>query len=193
MAFLSPWAGRAWRCYLTALGVVGMLGCLFPAAAAQGAPKEYQVKAAFLFNFAQFVDWPAGAFATTAMPVTIGVLGDDPFGAYLDELVRGERVHDRSLRVERYRRVEEIGDCHVLFISRSEAGRLDQILEGLKDRPILTVGDFENFARRGGMIRLITEKNKIRMRISQDAAVQAGLTISSKLLRASELVGKGKD
>src|SRR2546426_3168378 len=110
---------------------------------------EYQVKAVFLFNFAQFVEWPANAFPETRTPLVIGVLGEDPFGAYLDETVRGEKVNDQSLAVQRYRRVEEIKTCHVLFISRSEADRLEQIFNGLKGRNILTVGDCDGFAPRG--------------------------------------------
>lgn len=147
---------------------------------------EYQVKAVFLFNFAQFVDWPAKAFPEPQAPMIIGVLGNDPFGAYLDETVRGEKVKDRPLVVQRYRRVGEIKTCHVLFISRSETDRLEQILASVKGRNILTVGDAEDFALRGGMIQLVTEKNKIRMRINLEAVKAAGLTISSKLLRVAE-------
>jgi YfiR/HmsC-like len=147
---------------------------------------EYQLKAVFLFNFAQFVDWPAKAFPEPLTPLIIGVLGDDPFGSYLDETVRGEKVNNRPLLVQRYRRVGEIKTCQVLFISRSENDRLEQIVTGLKGRNILTVGDLEDFALRGGMIQLFTEKNKIRMRINLGAVKAANLTISSKLLRVAE-------
>jgi hypothetical protein len=154
---------------------------------------EYQLKAVFLFNFAQFVDWPPQAFPDAQSPLVIGVLGEDPFGAYLDETVRGEKVNSRPLVVQRYRRAEEIKTCHVLFVSRSEADRLGEILASLKGRTILTVGDTEGFAGHGGMIRFLTEKNKIRLRINLEAAKAANLTISSKLLRPAEIVGPGKD
>ena len=131
---------------LSALLLSGALG--LPAEPA--APREYQLKAVFLFNFAQFVEWPPEAFPDAQTPLVIGVLGEDPFGAYLDETVRGERVNNRSLVVQRYRRVDEIKTCHILFISRSEADRLEQILVRLKGRNILTVGDAEGFAQRGG-------------------------------------------
>jgi hypothetical protein len=147
---------------------------------------EYQVKAVFLFNFAQFVDWPPKAFPEVQTPLVIGVLGEDPFGTYLDETVHGEKVKDRPLVVQRYHRVGEIKTCHVLFMSRSETDRLEQILASVKGRNILTVGDAEDFALRGGMIQLVTEKNKIRMRINLEAVKAAGLTISSKLLRVAE-------
>ena len=159
-----------------------------PALPAQSTtPPEYQVKAVYLFNFAQFVDWPAQAFPETQGALVIGILGEDPFGNYLDETVRGEKANGRTLLVQRYRRVGEIKACHVLFIARSESDRLEQIFASLKGRGILTVGDVEDFALRGGMIRFVTEKGKIRMRINLEPVKAAGLTISSKLLRVAEL------
>lgn len=164
-----------------------------PGLPAQTAPaREYQVKAVFLFNFAQFVDWPPQAFPEAQTPLVIGILGEDPFGAYLDETVRDEKVTNRPLAVQRYRRVEEIKTCHILFISRSESDRLGQILARLKDRNILTVGDADGFARRGGMIGFVTEKNKIRLRINLEAAKAANLIVSSKLLRPAEIVTPGQ-
>ena len=169
-----------------------LLALLFtarPDAAAQsGVTQEFQIKAVFLYNFVQFVDWPAGAFAGPQDPLIIGVLGEDPFGTALDDAVAGETVNGRSLVVRRFRRVEDIDRCHVLFISRSENARLGPILTALKGRSILTVGDAEEFTRRGGMIRFVTENNKVRLRINVEAAKAAGLTISSKLLRPAEIV-----
>ena len=150
----------------------------------QGAPSgEYQVKAVFLFNLAQFVEWPPKAFADPGAPLVVGVLGEDPFGSYLDETLRGERAHNRPLLLQHYRRVSEVRVCHVLFISRSETDRLDQIFAAVRGRSVLTVGDADEFISRGGMIGLVTEKNKIRIRINAEAVRAAGLTISSKLLR----------
>jgi hypothetical protein len=163
-------------------------GFLAPQIRAQ-AFKEYDLKAAFLYHLAQFVEWPSDAFPTEETPLVIGVFGTDPFGKVLDEIVRDEVVKNRKLDVQRYRTMEEIKVCHILFISQSEAGRLDQIFSSIKDRNILTVGDTEGFAQRGGMVRFRTEKNKIRLRINIDAAKAAGLTISSKLLRAAEVIG----
>jgi hypothetical protein len=155
---------------------------------AQTVSKEYQIKAAFLYNFSQFVEWPAGAFPNTQAPLVIGVIGDDPFGSYLDDIVRGEKVNNHPLVVQRFHRIDEITKCHVLFVSRSEAKQIEQILSTLRGRNILTVGDFEDFAQRGGMIRFITANNKIRFRINVGVARAAKLTISSKLLRAAEIV-----
>lgn len=150
--------------------------------------QEYQVKAVFLFHFAQFVDWPPSAFPEPQTPLVIGVLGKDPFGAYLDEIVLGETVNNHPLAVHRYARVEEITTCHILFISRSEEDRLEQVLVGLKGRDILTVGDADRFSARGGMIRFVTEQGRIRLRINLKAAEAANLKLSSKLLRPAEIV-----
>jgi hypothetical protein len=155
---------------------------------AQQVSKEYQIKAAFLYNFSQFVEWPASAFSNAQAPLVIGVIGDDPFGSYLDDIVRNEKVNNHPLVVQRFRRVNEIKNCHVLFVSRSEDKQIGQIISNLRGREILTVGDFEGFAQQGGMIRFITENNKIRFRINVGVARAAKLTISSKLLRAAEIV-----
>ncbi len=155
--------------------------------------RDYQLKAVFLFNFAQFVNWPATAFADAQSPLVIGVLGEDPLGVFLDETVHGEKIGDRILVVQRYRRIEEIRHCHILFISRSETSRLKAVFAILNGRSILTVGDVEGFARAGGMIRFVTENNKTRLRINVEAAKAAHLTLSSKLLRPAEIVAPGKD
>lgn len=162
-------------------------------AVAQSAPNEYQLKAVFLFNFAQFVEWPDGTFPTAKSPLIIGVLGDDPFGTYLDETVKGETVNGHPLAVQRYKRVEDITTCHVLFVSRAKRDDLEQVLDSLKGRSILTVGDAERFAGRGGMIRFVTDRNKIRLHINLEAAQAVNLKISSKLLRPAEIVTTGKD
>ena len=180
----------------TRLGWKSYCSCLIMSAAlllseidlrAQAAPSaEYQVKAVFLFNFAQFVLWPPKAFPGPDTPLVIGVLGEDPFGSYLDETVHDEKVNNRPLVLQRYRRVNEIKVCHVLYISRSETDRIGQILAALKGRPTLTVSDADDFLGRGGMIRLVTERNKIRIRINLGVVKAANLTISSKLLRVAE-------
>lgn len=164
-----------------------------PARAQAPPPTEYQVKAAFLFNFSQFVDWPAASFADSRSPLVIGVLGDDPFGATLDEIVRGEIVNGRALVVRRYQSLDQLDTCHILFIDRSQDSQLDAIVAALKGRSVLTVGDFESFAQRGGMIRFATVGNKIRLRVNLAAAQQAKLTISSKLLRPAQIVEAGQD
>ena len=154
---------------------------------------EYQVKAAFLFNFAQFAEWPARAFPGTRAPLVIGILGEDPFGAYLDELVKGEKVGERPLTVRRCRDPKDVAGCHILFISRSEADRLEQIMPPLKGQSVLTVSDADAFTRQGGLVRLVTDNGKIRLRINVEAAKACGLTISSKIIRPATIVTADKD
>jgi YfiR/HmsC-like len=166
-----------------------MLFCLgLNAARGQTVSHEYPLKAVFLFNFAQFTDWPTNAFEASDSPLVIGVLGDDPFGAVLDDAVRDEIVNGRKFVVERYRRVEDIKTCHILFISQSEIKRLNKIVETLKGKPILTVSEIDGSAYRGVCVRFITENNKIHLRINTDALQAAKLTMSSKLLRVAEIV-----
>ena len=151
-------------------------------------PSEYQVKAVFLFNFAQFVAWPAAAFAAPDAPLVICVLGNDPFGDALDKTVRDERVGGRPFQIRRYQSVDEIQACHILFINRSEGNRPEAILAGLEQRPILTVSDADGFAQRGGMIRFVSDRNRIRLQLNLAATQAAHLTISSKLLRVAEII-----
>src|SRR5690606_10122073 len=119
-----------------------ILLAVFPAGsgAAKVTPKEYRVKAVFLFHFAQFVDWPERAFTGPDQNLVIGVLGADPFGDYLDQVVRGEKKRDRPIAVKRFARPEEIESCHILFLAGSEDRDLERNLGGMKDKGVLTVG-----------------------------------------------------
>jgi hypothetical protein len=195
MALLSKWThftvkGRA-GIWLVASIILFSAG---PEASAQTAiSREYEIKAVFLFNFAQFVDWPPEAAASPQAPLIIGVLGDDPFDGYLDDTVRGEKLNNRPFVVQRFRRVEDIDGCQVLFIGHTNSRELVHILAALKGRSILTVGDTEGFAEDGGIIRFITENNRIRFRINVDAAEAAHLVISSKLLRLAEATPPGTE
>jgi len=195
MALLTALVARAarprrrWRLLGAWLLRVAVLCATGPSLAAQtGAATEYQVKAVFLFNFAQFVDWPADAFSSPTTPLVIGVLGDDPFGDFLDQNVRHEQLGGRPFQVRRYQSVDEIKTCHILFISRPNADRPEEILAGLRRRPLLTVSDADGFALRGGMIRFVTDRSRIRLQLNLEAAEAAHLSISSKLLRVAEIV-----
>ena len=150
---------------------------------------EYQLKAVFLFNFAQFIEWPASAMPREHAPFIIGVLGKDPFGAQLDEIVHDENVSQHPLSVVRYHDVAEVRDCQILFIAASELPRLEGILAALKGRSILTVTDAEAPATSGVMIALVRQEKRIKLRIDLEAAKAGNLTISSKLLRPAEIVG----
>lgn len=173
----------SWTLGIRRFGVVILL--VLVSAAGQTAPvPEYQVKAGFLLNIAQFVTWPS---QSSDVPFVIGILGDDPFGSYLDETVRGEKVNHRSITIQRLRRRSDPLVCNILFISQSERDRVAQILSNLKGRSVLTVSDIDRFTELGGMIQFFTERNNIRMRINLDAAKASNLRVSSKLLRVAEV------
>ncbi len=152
--------------------------------------QEYDVKAAFLYNFASFVEWPTAAFARPDSPFVIGVLGNDPFGTILDELVKGEQVGSHPLILHRFNRVEDMNRCHILFISASEARRTKEILRKLKGQSVLTVADIPGFAEGGGMIGF-TADTRVSIVMNQAALQAAKLTVSAKLLRLAHLVTEG--
>lgn len=176
---------------LRTLAILGLLGLTLAAGQARAATAdelEYQVKAAFLYNFAKFVEWPAGAFKGPTDPMILCVAGADPFGESLDMVVRGETLNGRPLVVHRTRDAFEIRDCHVVFVPRSERGRQEKLLEDLRHRGILTVGETDGFLNGGGIIRFVLEQNKVRFDINLQAAESSGLRLSSKLLRLARTI-----
>jgi hypothetical protein len=159
--------------------------------AAASPSREDKVKAGFLFNFTQFVDWPADAFPGPASPMAIGVLGVDPFGDFLDELVRGVSVAGRPLVVRRCAIPSQAAACQLVFIRMNGEAGMKAALAALQGHPVLTVGDDPFFLRDGGMIRLAQEEGRLRLQIDERAARAARLVLSSKLLRRAELVPPG--
>lgn len=184
MEFRS-WAGRRLRLLV---GAAIAVSCLATAASMATAAPEYQLKAVFLFQFAQFVEWPDKSSVDDVTPFTICVLGDDPFHEYLDETVHGEVVKGRPLAVRRYREVHDLANCNIAFIAQSEMDRLGSILDALRGQPVLTVSDSARFAERGGTIQFVTLNNRLRLRINAQAAKASELTISSKLLQLADIV-----
>lgn len=156
-------------------------------------PEEYQIKAIFLYNFAQFVQWPERSFPSKDSPLIISVLGKDPFGKYLEEVVSGEKLNDHPLIIKKYNQLEEVNECHILFIEEKDKGELRIILDDLLTRNILTVSDIKGFAQMGGMIEFIKTENKIALKINHESVNKAELTISSKLLRLAEIVSREND
>ncbi|MEO6567560.1 MAG: YfiR family protein [Opitutaceae bacterium] len=192
-----PWRRDLWlataRARARFAAFVVLAGCALgelPTRAVGQASREYDVKAALLFNFTRFVEWPQEAGVHPDTPFVIGILGQDPFGPVLDEIVRNERCFGRPIKVERYRNVEAARNSQILFVSAGEEANLPRILRVLRGRPVLTVGDFEGFAAGGGMIRFIKEPTgKIQLRINLEAFKANGLTVSAKLLRVAEVAG----
>lgn len=185
MELLRAIAARPLRRWFALLLVAtGLAGAAAPVS-------EFQLKSVFLFNFAQFVEWPSSALPRDNAPFVIAVLGRDPFGTTLDDVVRGEAVNGHPLAVERYRSAAEIRACQILFIPAAELAHLEEILAAVKGRSVLTVTDADGPAPPGVVIGLVKRDNRIRLRIDLQAAKASNLTISSKLLRPAEIVGAG--
>jgi hypothetical protein len=145
-------------------------------------PTEYEIKAAFLYNFAKFVQWPKQAMAAPKSPITIGVLGDNVFHGDLEKTIHGKKINDHPLLFKEFHSVGDVTNCQILFISPSEENHLPKILDGLHGMSILTVGQTDDFVEAGGMINFVIEDNRVHFQINNEAAKKAGLTISSKLL-----------
>jgi YfiR/HmsC-like len=158
---------------------------------ARGAPKEYEVKAAYLYNFAKFVEWPAGAFDKPQTPYSICVLGTDPFGELLD-IAAAESVQGRRMTVRRLSDVKGIAGCHILYVAASERRKLPAVLESLGKFPTLTVGEDDDFVRAGGCMRFFLLGDKVRFEINVQATERAHLKVSAKLLSLARVVGKAE-
>jgi len=150
-------------------------------------PDEYQVKAAFLFNFAKFVEWPAAAFKGPEDPLAICVLGQDPFGTILEDVVRNKTVSNRAFVIREVSNAQQAISCQIVFVSASERKRFRPLLDGLKGRSILTVGEAEDFTANGGIINFKLKDARVRIEIDAGAADRAGLRISSKLLSLADI------
>ena len=146
---------------------------------------EYEVKAAFVYNFAKFVDWPPTAFADAAAPLTICIVGADPFGPTLDDTLKGEQLETHPLAVARYADAPPPGACHLLFVSASEERRYPALLAGVDGRRTLTVGDTVSFLDAGGYLAFFLDNGRVRFAVNSDLAGASGLKVSSKLLRVA--------
>jgi hypothetical protein len=148
---------------------------------------DYKLKAAYLYQFTKFTEWPTSFFKDKNSPIQICILGRNPFGSMLDSF-SSKASQDRILSVINVSSLDEVSNCHVVFISKSEEKRLPQILQRIEFSPVLTVSDMDGFAQRGGMIGFVPTKRKIKLEINVDASILAGAKISSKLLKVATLV-----
>lgn len=179
------------------IGTIAVLsGTWGIAQSSQGEFSQYQVKAAFIYNFIKFVEWPQEKLPEKNSPYVIGVLGTDIdpffdphwFTNYLDQAVNGKTINDRKLLVKRSDRASNLKDCHLIFISASERNRMKDVLAALDQTGILTISETENFCQQGGMINFFMASGKVRFEINAHAAESAGLKISSKLLNVAKIV-----
>jgi hypothetical protein len=151
-------------------------------------PTEYEVEAAYLANFAKFVDWPARAGSSAIDPFNVCVLGQDPFAALLDGALKGEAINGAPMAARRVAAAEDAGNCRVLFVSASKDAQLKEILAALGTSGTLTVSDMAGFTRRGGMIQFVLDGDRVRFEINIAAAKRAGLNLSSQLLKLAVAV-----
>ncbi len=149
---------------------------------------EYEVKAAFLYNFARYFKWPERPSPGAGNAFVIGIVGTDPFGGILDQAMQGKTLQGKSVIVRRYANPSEATTCDMLFIGASETNSLPKILALLNNAPILTVGDMPQFAQRGGMINLVIHDNRVQFEVNVEATERARLTPSSQLLRLAKIV-----
>ena len=170
-----------------------MLGAAPHVYAGSLSDREYAIKAAFLYNFANFVEWPEATFRDSDTPLIVGILGEDPFGHHLDAL-KGRRVKGRTLEIKHFTRTEDIIACHILFVSTPQQNPHAQVCEALKDTPVLTVSDeLEAFPQSGCIINFIIVKNKIRFEINRTPAERVGLNISSQLLSVATVINDKRE
>jgi hypothetical protein len=151
-------------------------------------PSEYQVKAAYLYGFGKFVEWPTNAPSVSAKNFVVCILGPDPFGRSLDDVAAGAVIKDVPIQVLHISQLDESAPCHTLFISALEEVRLGKVLEALERRPVLTVSDVPQFAQRGGMIGFSLDGGRVRFTVNLLAAQDAGLTLNSELLRVAAAI-----
>lgn len=167
-------------CLVLLLNLIFAIG--LRCAAQSPPPTEYQIKAAFIFNFVKFVAWPSQTFATEESPIVVGVMGSNVFGDNLEQALHNKRINNRPLQYEVFNSIAEITNCQVLFISASEEKRFHEILGALQSKSVLTVSESDRFIDAGGMINFVIEQNRIHFQVNNAAAKSAGLKISSKLL-----------
>lgn len=177
---------------VTGFALLAALLAAFPIPSVLGAgpPQEYAVKAAFLYNFAKFVEWPPEAFKDPASPLVLGILGTNPFGEALQSL-KGKTVNGRPLAIRTAASLDGLGTCQILFISSSEVPFLPGILNSVKGQNVLTVGDVNEFCEAGGLVNLVTTGDRIGIEVNLEAVGRTRLKISSKILALARIVKSG--
>jgi hypothetical protein len=176
------------RLYLNFLIVLCLTACGAADVSAQEQKAgEYQVKALFIYNFINFVDWPAGSSFDSSPTVNVCVIGEDPFGEALND-IRSETVKGKRLAIRFYRSYDEPEGCHLLFIPASEKNHMGRILRSISDKSVLTVADTEESVRQGAVIGFFIEQKRVRFAVNLEAARRAGLKISAKLLKLAKII-----
>jgi hypothetical protein len=176
----SPW--------LVVVAVAWVLAAVPCVRAQSSKPTDYDVKAAYLYNFGHFVEWPANVASAQNESFTVCVLGQDPFGPVLDATLAGETIAGKRVAAKRISTLDESGSCQILFLTSGEEARLNTIIKALSRQAVLTVSDMPEFAKRGGMIQFVLEGKRVRFEVNLAAVQHAGLSVSSELLKVATTV-----
>ena len=178
---------KIWKAMIAAACMLCML--VAPSTRAQSsASSEYLIKAGFIYNFAKLMEWPAPVFPQPNSPIVIAILGTDPFQGTLDSVLRGKQVNGRDFVVKHLKWGDDLKGCNIIFVSSSEKAHFDDFFHQIHGLPILTIGDTPGFAESGGIINFVLEDDKVRFEIDVDAARQANINISSRLLALAKIV-----
>lgn len=180
-----------WSCLYVALFGLLLLNGRAAVGAELPVSKEYRIKAAFLYNFTKFIEWPAKSFSGATDPIVIGVLGPAALGAELERIVQGRRVNGRAIVVKQVDAVAEVRSTHLLFVSAPEDARFAEVASAIEGSPVLTVGESSLFARAGGAISFVLEDDKVRFEINIASAERTGLHISAQLQKLATVVRRG--
>jgi len=181
------------RSLLAAIAAATLAGGLPLVRGQSVAEIEQQVKAGYLYNFAKFVEWPGETEARNGAPIIFGVVGKGPFASLLEKTVDGKTINGRPLVVRRLAENQPLNSCHILFVSSTVKKRPEAILQTLEGTSVLTVGEAEGFAHRGGMVNFTMEQNRVHFEVNLAAVQRAGLKLSSRLLTLATLVGNGPE
>jgi YfiR/HmsC-like len=157
---------------------------------ADGPSREYQVKAAFIYNFTQFIDWPSDAFSDDKAPFVVGVIGDDPFSGALEKAMADKAVGNHPIVIKHFATVADLGACQLLFIPASQDASLNSILAKVGNSPELTVGESDGFMPSGGAIRFFLEDGRMRFQLNPDVCDAMRLKVSAKLMKLARIYKK---
>lgn len=171
---------------IVVLIVICTLLCISPAFCEKD--EAHPIKAAFVYSFCKFVEWPDGSFSESSSPIVVGVYRDSEFADVLEKAVKGKTAGNRKLVVKRFNKITEITRIHILFISSPSKGQLSEILEKTKDQNTLTIGESNGFANQGCIIDFVEQNNKVSFEINVGASEKAKLKISSKLLKLAKII-----
>ncbi len=184
----SPSGSRRWGPVLAAAGAMILGAWTAPPDQEKRSAEEYEVKAAFLVHFAKFVEWPAEARPAAGASLRIGIAGKDPSGGVFEKTLSGKSAQGSPLTVEFFDDLDKAGQYHMIFIPGGARDLEERLLKAVAGKPVLTVGEHEEFIHAGGLFNFFLEDKKVRLELSNDAATKVGLSVSSKLLRVARLV-----